>query len=227
MLHDVLVPATTARRRPRTLKEVGTRALVRAGLVGYFLGTIPSADLVARRVSGGSVDLRAVGSGNPGGANALDVLGKRAGSTIMAADIAKGALASTVGRALAGAAGGHLAGTAAVIGHCYPVWTGFRGGKGVAASVGQCLATFPAYFPIDLGVAAITASSHRGKQRAFAATAVASVCWVLGGIVWWKRQWPNAWGPRPGPGLPLAAAVSSAVILHRFATSVPPHREAA
>lgn len=206
---------------------MGRRALVRAGLVGYLLGTIPSADLVARRVSGGTVDLRATGSGNPGGANALGVLGRRAGITVMAADIAKGALAASVGRVVAGTAGGHLAGTAAVVGHCFPVWNGFRGGKGVAASVGQCLATFPAYFPIDLGIAAVTASSPRWKHRAYAATAVASACWVLGGAVWWKQRWPNLWGPRPGAGLPLSAAASSAVILYKFASATPPPAVAA
>jgi len=139
---------------------------VRAGAVGYLVGTIPSADLVARRVSGGTVDLRAVGSGNPGGANALKMLGAKAGYTVMAADIAKGALASAIGRALGGAMGAQVGGTASVIGHCFPVWRRFRGGKGVGASVGQCLATFPAYFPIDLGAAAITAAVPRWRQRA-------------------------------------------------------------
>jgi glycerol-3-phosphate acyltransferase PlsY len=99
------------------------------------------------------------------------------------------------------------------------VWNGFRGGKGVAASVGQCLATFPAYFPIDLAVAAATASSSRWRQRAFAATAVSSACWVLGALVWWRRGWPNLWGPRPSAALPVAAAASSAVIVRRFAAA--------
>jgi acyl phosphate:glycerol-3-phosphate acyltransferase len=193
--------------------------LVRSALAvfsGYVLGTVSTADLVARRAGGGPVDLRSVGSGNPGGANAVAVLGARAGTVVMMGDIGKGALASALGAAVAGAPGAHLAGTSAVVGHCFPVWNGFRGGKGVAASVGQCLATFPAYFPIDLAVAAATASSPRWRHRSFAATAVSSVCWVLGGIVWWRRDWPNLWGPRPSAGLPVAAAVSSAVIAHRF-----------
>lgn len=187
-----------------------------AAAAGYVAGTLPSADLAARLAAGGDVDLRRAGSGNPGGANAVAVLGARWGYGVMAADIVKAAAACRAGNRVAGATGAHLAGTAAVIGHCFPVWNGFRGGKGVACSVGQCLATFPAYFPIDLGVAAVTAAGP-WRRRAFAATAVASTTWVLAGLLWWRRRLPNAWGPDPGPQLPMAAAASSAVVLYRFA----------
>ena len=134
----------------------------------------------------------------------------------MAGDIGKGAVAGGVGAMLGGPAGAHLAGSASVIGHCFPVWNGFRGGKGVAASVGQCLATFPAYFPIDVGVAALAMANPRVKQRALTATLASCAMWVLGGLVWWRKGWPNLWGPTPGSGLPLAAAVSSSVIVSRF-----------
>ena len=190
--------------------------LAGAAALGYLAGTIPSADLAARAATGGSVDLRAAGSGNPGGANASKVLGARWGAGVMAADIVKAAVAARAGQRLAGGAGAHVAGTASVIGHCFPVWRRFRGGgKGVACSVGQCLATFPAYLPIDLGVAALTATGP-WKQRARSATVVSSFFWVIGAAVWWRRDLPNGWGPRPTPGLPIAAAASSAVILHRF-----------
>lgn len=191
------------------------RGLLASAVAGYLLGTAPSADVAARLASGGMVDLRTSGSGNPGGANARSVLGARWGYTVMAVDIAKGAVACRVGRRLGGPAGEHVAGTAAVVGHCFPVWNGFRGGKGVGCSVGQCLATFPAYFPLDVGVAALTAAGpwHR---RAFAGTAAASITWVAAALVWWRRRWPNLWGPPPGPGLALAAAASSAVVAQRF-----------
>jgi glycerol-3-phosphate acyltransferase PlsY len=196
---------------------MGTRAggVVRAAVAGYALGTLPSADVAAVLARSETVELRTAGSGNPGGLNARDVLGARWGYAVMAADITKGVAACRIGRRLAGSAGEHVAGTAAVVGHCFPAWNGFRGGKGVACSVGQCLATFPAYFPVDLGVAAITAAGP-WRRRAFAATLVASMSWVGAGLVWWRRDLPNAWGPRPGPGLPLAAAASSAVIIQRF-----------
>lgn len=195
------------------------RLLVAAG-AGYLVGTVPSADLAARaasrRAPADALDLRAAGSGNPGAANVLKVLGPGWGYAVMGADIAKGAAACAVGRGVAGDAGAHVAGTAAVTGHCWPAWNGFRGGKGVAASVGQCLATFPAYFPIDLAVAGLTSASPRWRQRARVTTAVASACWIAGGVVWWRRRWPNLWGPAPTAALPVAAAASSAVILDRF-----------
>lgn len=184
--------------------------------LGYLLGTFPTAALVARRSSGGAVDLRAEGSGNPGSANAINVLGAKAGAVVLVGDVGKGAAACIVGGAVAGPVGAHLAGTAAVAGHCHPVWNRFDGGKGVAAGVGQCLVTFPAYFPIDAAVAVATAASPRWKQRAFAATVVSCVCWVFGAVVWWRRGWPNLWGPSPSPALPIATLASSVIILERF-----------
>ncbi|HAN37128.1 MAG TPA: hypothetical protein DCQ52_17415, partial [Acidimicrobiaceae bacterium] len=80
-----------------------------AAMLGYLIGTFPTADLVARRASGGRVDLRRSGSGNPGGANTLKLLGRRAGYTVMAGDIGKGAVASGVGALVGGPAGAHVA----------------------------------------------------------------------------------------------------------------------
>ncbi len=192
------------------------RGVTAAAAVGYAAGLIPSADLAARAATGGRVDLRQHGTGNPGGANATALLGRRWGYAVMAADIAKGALACRLGRRLAGDTGQHVAGVASVVGHCYPVTTRFRGGKGVGTSVGQCLATFPVYLPVDLGVAAAVASGP-WQHRARAATAVASAAWVTASVVWWWRGWPNAWGGRPSVGLPIAAATTSALVLRRFA----------
>jgi glycerol-3-phosphate acyltransferase PlsY len=132
-------------------------------------------------------------------------------------DIAKGAVAAVVGRAVAGGDGANVAGAAAVAGHCWPVWSRGRGGKGVGASVGQCLATFPAYFPLDLAVAGLT-STARWRGRARAATMLSSVLWVLSGVVWWRRRWPNLWGPPATAALPLANLASSAVIAYKFFT---------
>ncbi|MDQ1426430.1 MAG: acyl phosphate:glycerol-3-phosphate acyltransferase [Acidimicrobiaceae bacterium] len=190
--------------------------LVTAALVGYLIGTFPSADLAARRVSGGEIDLRTAGSGNPGGMNARRLLGRRAGTSVITADVAKGATAGLVGRLVAGRTGSHVAATAAVVGHCYPVWNGFRGGKGVATSAGQCLATFPVSVPITAAGAALTASSA-GERRAMTATAASCVVWVVTALLWWRKRWPNLWGPRVTAALPVAALVSSAVVLGRFA----------
>ncbi len=193
--------------------------LLGASVVGYLIGTTPSGDLATRMATGGAVDLRTTGSGNPGGANAYSVLGPRWGYAVIGMDIAKGAVAAVVGRALAGGTGANVAGAASVVGHCVPVWSGGRGGKGVGASVGQCLVTFPAYFPIDLAIAGLT-STARWRGRARAATLLSSAVWVLGGALWWRRRWPNLWGPRPTAALPLANLASSAMIAYKF-LSVP------
>lgn len=173
--------ATRSRRRSRELARV-----VAAATTGYVAALGTSADVAAKLASRGRFDLREYGSGNPGGANALAVLGPRWGYAVMAADIAKGAVGPGIGHRLAGDVGQHVAGVAAVVCHCYPVTNGFRGGKGVGCSVGQCLATFPAYLPIDVAVAAAVASG-RWRQRAFAATAASSVVWVAASALWWSR----------------------------------------
>ena len=139
---------------------------------------------------------------------------------MIAADIVKGAASCAVGRRLAGDTGAHVSGTAAVIGHCFPAWNGFRGGKGVAVSLGQCLATFPGYVPIDLAVAALTVAG-KWRYRTRAATISASLAWVAAALLWWRKGWANAWGPRPTAALPAAAAVSTAVILFKFAQAGP------
>jgi len=191
------------------------RRLLAAAGAGYLLGMLPSADMTARRLTGGSVDLRSAGSRNPGGMNALRVLGPRAGIVVAAADIGKGVLACIAGRALAGDAGAHTAGVAAVTGHCYPAAARFRGGKGIATSFGQCVATFPAFAPLDAAIATAVARIPGLRRPALVAVTVSSASWILAGTVWWKRGLPNLWGPRPTATLPLASAATCAVIASR------------
>lgn len=193
--------------------------LTAAATAGYLAGSIPSADLVSRAVADREVDLRSEGSGNPGGSNVGKLLGAKWGAVVMAADVAKGTVGASAGRALAGGPGASVAGTAAVVGHCFPVWNGFKGGKGVATSAGQMLATFPLYAAVDLGLAVLATTSEWWKPRALPVTATASVLWVVAATVWWKKGFPNLWGPRPAAHLPLAAAASSAVIIYKFAVS--------
>jgi glycerol-3-phosphate acyltransferase PlsY len=191
-----------------------TVAIPLAGAVGYLAGTLPSAALASRVASGGAVDLRTAGSGNPGALNAAQQLGAWCGTGVLVADAAKGFAGASIGRRLAGEAGAYLAATAAIGGHIAPVWSRFRGGKGVATSAGACLAVFPAYFPLDAAVAAVGAAGTRNPETA---TRISSLLWTISAVVWWRRGWPNAWGPRPTVGLPLFAAASSAMILARFA----------
>ncbi|HVE95224.1 MAG TPA: glycerol-3-phosphate acyltransferase [Acidimicrobiales bacterium] len=192
--------------------------LVVALLGAYLLGSIPTADFVARLATRGSVDIRTAGTGNPGAANAIKVLGTKWGLVILVVDVAKAVAACAAGWALAGPDAAHWSGTAAVVGHCYPVWTRGKGGKGVACSVGQCIVTFPIYFPIDLAVALVS-SLAAFRAKAFAATVVSCACWVGGATVWFALDLPNLWGPDPTASLPLAAAASSAVIVERFVSA--------
>ncbi len=189
--------------------------LVLGVLIGYVVGMFPSADLVTRIATRGDVDLRRSGSGNPGGLNAARVLGKKWGLLVIVLDAGKGALAGFAGLAL-GDAAGYAAGTAVVAGHCWPVWNGFRGGKGVAAAGGSFFAVFPPMVPIDglaaLAVAVVTRSSRLAIRAAL-------LVWVVGAVVWWVADLPMWWGPAPGPGLVVYAALGAVMILGRFWTT--------
>jgi glycerol-3-phosphate acyltransferase PlsY len=184
---------------------------------GYLLGTVPSADGVTRLVAGRRVDLRDAGSRNPGALNVFRLLGRAPGRAVIVADVAKGFAACACGRALAGDTGAHVGGTAAVVGHCYPVWNGFQGGKGVATSFGQCLYTFPAAAPLDLALGIGIARVPGLRRPGLAAALVPSAVWLLASVLWWRRRLPNSWGPAPTAALPIANAATVLVIASRFA----------
>jgi glycerol-3-phosphate acyltransferase PlsY len=186
---------------------------VLAAMVGYLLGTIPSAGVVAWLATRGRINLREAGSGNPGAINAIKMLGTRWGVVVLVADIAKGAAAGLLGLLIAGDPGAYAAATAAIAGHIFPVWSGFRGGKGVATSAGACLAVFPAYFPIDMIVAGASALKSRRSELG---TQVACVVWVVSALVWWLADLPNLWGPDPSVGLFLFSVIGSTMILYKF-----------
>ena len=100
-------------------------------VLGYAIGSLPIGFLVAQRARG--VDLRRAGSGNVGAANVYRTAGLGTAIAVMAADMAKGAAAVLLA---GGGAAAVPAGVAAVVGHVYPVWLGFHGGKGVATASG-------------------------------------------------------------------------------------------
>ena len=108
--------------------------------VSYLLGAVPFGYL-AGRVRG--IDLRKHGSGNTGGTNAIRVLGARYGVPAMALDVAKGVAPVLLARHVDGLGLAVLAGVAAMLGHTFPVFLGFGGGKGVATAAGVMLALVP------------------------------------------------------------------------------------
>jgi acyl phosphate:glycerol-3-phosphate acyltransferase len=187
-----------------------------AALIGYVVGTFPSADAASRLATRGRVDLRTAGSGNPGGLNAMKEIGTGWGVAVIVADMVKGALAGALGALVGSGAGAYAAATTSMAGHIFPVWTGFRGGKGVATSAGACLAVFPAFFPIDAAVAALGAVRTRNPERTIWAN---GVVWVGAALVWWLADLPNLWGPEPTIGLVAFSAIGVAMIVYAFRVS--------
>ena len=185
-----------------------------AGVLGYLLGCVLSADIAARLAgrAGDRVDLRSIGSGNPGAANSVVNLGKRWGAAVTAGDICKGAIAATIGRMLAGSTGAQVAGICAVAGHCFPVFANFRGGKGLAPCAGASLVTFPAWFPVNLVVLGTVTKAKGAATGAYVTSAVL----VLGALTWWRFRLPNLTGTEPNRGLPAWALLSTAMICYRF-----------
>ena len=107
-------------------------------VLGYLLGSIPFGIVVAKYMGLGN--LREIGSGNIGATNVLRTGSKSAAFLTLVLDGAKGAVAALLARAITGEDAAQAAGLMAMLGHCYPVWLGFKGGKGVATFLGLMLA---------------------------------------------------------------------------------------
>lgn len=144
-------------------------------VAGYLLGSVSAAIIVCRAL--GRTDPRTGGSRNPGATNVLRVAGRDAAAITLAGDVLKGVLAVAIARALTpDPLAWTLAGAAAFAGHLYPVFFGFRGGKGVATALGALLAAIP---PAGLGAVAtwglVVAISRVSALGALAAFALAPV----------------------------------------------------
>ncbi len=177
---------------------------------GYLLGAVPFG-LVLTRLAGYG-DIRKIGSGNIGATNVLRTGNRPLALTVLVLDAGKGGFAAGLAWWLVGWEAGVFAGTAAFVGHLYPVWLGFRGGKGVATGLG----TFAAVsWPIFVGMAlawlataAVTRRSSAGALGAFtalplltavfgeraAASAIGLPYWfvilgfLLAAVVWYKHR---------------------------------------
>lgn len=172
---------------------------------GYLLGTIPTGYILTRWLAG--TDLRSIGSGGTGATNAQRALGWRWGVVVLIADLVKGALAIIVARQLdAGSTGVAVAGAAAVIGHCWPIWLRFRGGKGVATGAGAAIALSPwalLLIPIVIIPVAVTRYVSLGSLIGAAA----------GPLVFMILTWQNV---EPGAYIVFATIVAAIIwIKHR------------
>lgn len=123
-----------------------TLNIVLAVIAAYFVGSIDFAVIVARMHG---VDIRAVGSGNPGASNVIRSVGRVPGAMVLVLDGMKGVIGAAMGAVAAAppfeplSEWAFLAGFAAVVGHCYPIFHKFKGGKGVATGLGVLFFTMP------------------------------------------------------------------------------------
>lgn len=113
-------------------------------LIAYLLGSIPVGVLVTRLSGHG--DLRSVGSGNPGATNVMRVGGLRLAGLTWLLDMAKAIIAVLLGTYAGGDVFGAWCGFVAIVGHCFPIWSRFRGGKGISCLFGLFLAINPLVF---------------------------------------------------------------------------------
>ena len=160
-------------------------------LTAYLIGSLPFGFLIARYAAG--VDIRKSGSGNIGATNVARVLGKKLGVTVLVLDCLKGALPTAILPLLMSEPGPlrlHLAvlsGTAAILGHMFPVWLKFRGGKGVATALGVALTlAFPST-PISTAVAIAVFVLCAALTR-FASLSSILGAWTFCGIELWQLR---------------------------------------
>lgn len=170
-------------------------ALLLAAVIGYLLGSVSTGILYSRSMGR---DIRTQGSKNSGATNMTRVHGLGKGLLTFLGDCLKGVIASLIGLWLGGQLGACVGGTCAVIGHMWPVFFGFKGGKGVATCIGVGFATYPLLVSIAtvIGVAAMLITRYVSVGSMLGLIAFGVGVTIVHGI------WPvGAWG------LALAALV--------------------
>ena len=174
-------------------------------IVAYLIGSVPFALLLARRW--GAADLRRIGSGNLGAANVLRASGVKAGVLVAVLDITKGAVSVMLAQRFADhAAAPAAAGLAAIVGHIYPVWLRFRGGKGVATACGVFSVLTPFAIPPALGifVVAVWLTRYISLGSMLASVALPPIAYATGS---------------PAPAV-ASAFVASAIIVFRHRSNL-------
>ncbi|QEU07583.1 glycerol-3-phosphate 1-O-acyltransferase PlsY [Paracoccus yeei] len=152
--------------------------LILWAVLGYLLGSIPFGIVITRALGLG--DLRQIGSGNIGATNVLRTGNKPAALATLLLDSGKGAIAVLLARWLAGPDAALVAGAAAFLGHLFPVWLGFKGGKGVATFLGTVLALDWRLGLIACGLWLLTAAA--GRISSLSALVAAALTPAL---AWW------------------------------------------
>ena len=154
-------------------------------IISYLLGSIPMGLLLTRIMGKG--DLRKVGSGNIGATNVMRVGGLRMAGAVWILDMFKAIVAVVVGRYLGGAAFGAWCGFVAIVGHCYPVWLKFKGGKGISSLFGVLLAVSPMSFVV-CGIEWLTVALFSGISS-LGAVVVFCLIPILGFVISMQVGW--------------------------------------
>ena len=152
-----------------------------AVVAGYLIGSIPFALVLARRW--GTADLRTIGSGNLGAANVMRVSGVAPGVLVAVLDLAKGAASVALAqRVRPDGATAALAGFAAIMGHIYPVWLRFKGGKGVATACGVFSVLTPAVVPpvLTIFLATVALTKYISLGSLLATIALPPIAYAIG-----------------------------------------------
>ncbi|WGF90104.1 glycerol-3-phosphate 1-O-acyltransferase PlsY [Marinivivus vitaminiproducens] len=160
-----------------------TLSILLAAVIGYLCGSIPSGVILTRLGKAG--DLRSIGSGSIGATNVLRTGRKGLAALTLAIDALKGGLPAWIGWHVFSPETGAVVAAFAVIGHCFPVWLGFRGGKGVGTSAGVLLALGPLAFLIALAVFVLLVWLTRYVSLGSMAASVVAVivAWAQGDIL--------------------------------------------
>ncbi len=149
-----------------------------AAALGYFLGSVPFGLLLTRLA--GTQDIRTIGSGNIGATNVLRTGRKGLAATTLILDALKGTVAVIIAGNVGGPYAAMTAGLFAFLGHLFPVWLGFKGGKGVAVYIGVMLGLFfPAAIVFCLAWLACAFTSRYSSFSALAASAITPI------FLWW------------------------------------------
>jgi glycerol-3-phosphate acyltransferase PlsY len=156
--------------------------IILAIVIGYLLGSIPCAYIAGRLIKG--VDIRKIGGGNMGALNTMREIGTTAGFIVFFADIAKGSLAVLVAQWLGlSLPWVFVAGFAAVVGHNWPVWLKFRGGQGLATTMGVLLVLAPIEFAISFAILVVVVlfTSNIRLSSAVGLAFLPLFIWLFGG----------------------------------------------
>jgi glycerol-3-phosphate acyltransferase PlsY len=155
-------------------------------ILGYLFGSIPFGLIVTRLA--GAPDIRGIGSGNIGATNVLRTGRKSLAAVTLLGDVLKGTTAVLIAAALWGHSASLAAALGAVLGHVFPIWLGFRGGKGVATYIGVLLGVaWPAVIAFGAIWAAVAAATRYSSLAGLVASALTPAF-----LLWWTKDIPVA-----------------------------------